>query len=153
MGTRASRDGNDDRATIGVAWIEALFRSAEVKDPAKLRDVPFLSSCLHVHYLRNGLEALLEHGLVDAEDEDDDNVRVFADFDELQERADQVLATIQPDDKPDLDADAWDRLEAAPSNCPLLWLDNVSLEALTKRANNLRAYTDLNKLLGPRTLY
>lgn len=145
-------DGNDDRAVIEIGWIESLFRTAEVENPEGLRGVPMLSRCLHVHYLRNGLEALLDNGLIEADDDDDDAVRVFADYGELQDRADEVWATIEPDHKPDMDDDAWDYLEAVPANSPLKWLDEVSLEALTKRSKNLRAYTDLNKLLGPRAL-
>lgn len=139
---------------MAIVWVESLLRMARVEDPNDLRTIPFFTSCLSAEAIKNGLDALLEAGLVDADDdEEQESVRDFKDFTELQLRADELAkGARENDDRLNMDATRWDRFEALPANSEYQWMEEVSIGQLTDKCRTLEAYSDLCKALGPRAL-
>ncbi|KAL3892517.1 MAG: hypothetical protein SGPRY_015057, partial [Prymnesium sp.] len=84
-------DGDQTRAVAAAVYFEALLRKAPVPDPQKLKGFPYLSSILAGEHLIGALTFLVENGLVEAEDGDEESVRDFRSFDELQQRADLIV--------------------------------------------------------------
>lgn len=149
-------DGNDDRTTVAIVWVESLLRMAKVDDDENLKNVPFFTSCLSADAIKDGVNALLEAGLIDVDDdEEEEAVRDFKDFTELQLRADELAKRVRDDDDDDrmrMDASRWDRFEVLPGGSEYEWLEEVSIGQLTERCGTLEAYSDLCKALGPRAL-
>lgn len=82
---------------------------ARVEDQANLGHLPFFTSCLSAEAIKEGLNALLEDGLIDPDDDDGDAVRDFEDFTELKLRADEIAREKrEDDDRIRMDATRWD---------------------------------------------
>lgn len=152
-------NGDADRITVPIVWIESLLRKAKVEDPNSLRGVPFFTSCLSCEAITDGsLNALLEAGLVDVpavdgEEENEEEVRDFLNFTELQKEADAIAQSKRDDDdRLSIDASRWDRFEALGANSEYQWLEDITIGELTGRCNSLEVYVDLSKTLGPRGL-
>lgn len=149
---RVPADGDDNRAIVAITWIEALVRKAPVEDPMKLRDIPLVSSCLHVDFLRGALECLADLGLLEADDGDVSSVRDFHSLDELQRAADAIMAANPDETRFQVDDTTWDDLDAVDAGDAWDWLEGVSLEQLTAMEGNLHVYSEVSLALGPRSL-
>lgn len=129
------------------------MRDACNEDPHQLQPVNFVARLLDIDWITAALEVLVGYGLLDAEDGDAQAVKDFRSFHELQEACDNIMAS-NPDE-PDFKIngeEAWDQSDDLSGGSPLQWLDNVTLEDLTKKTGDLRCYIDLAKIVGPRAV-
>lgn len=145
-------DGDASRAVLGIVWAEALLRKAPVKDSSKLNNIPLISSCVEVDFIRGGLERLVDLGLLNADDGDDDAVHDYQSLDELQRAADKKVEGNREEARFQVDDTAWDDLEAVAAGDAWDWLEQVTLEQLTSAEGNLHVYSELSLALGPRAL-
>ena len=78
MGYDTPEDGDDSYAITPHLTFERLARESVVEDPDDLNATCLLPACLHVDFLAGVIEAAVELGVLNGDDGDDDDVRVFA---------------------------------------------------------------------------
>ncbi|KAL3929824.1 MAG: hypothetical protein SGPRY_001793 [Prymnesium sp.] len=144
--------GDQTRAVAAAVYFEALLREAPFPDPQKLKGFPYLSSILAGEYLIGALTFVVENGLVEAEDGDEESVRDFRSFDELQQRVDLIVKNRPQEPALQVDDTSWDDLEAVAAGARWGWMDALTLDRLTSRERTLRVYGELSLALGPRAL-
>ncbi|KAL1524410.1 hypothetical protein AB1Y20_019305 [Prymnesium parvum] len=148
-------DQAEDRMTIPVIFIESLLRKAPVPDPSSLNGKLCLESVLSLDFINNWISVLVDElGMLAAEDGDQDAVRDFADFDELQTKADECMQRLCHTSDFEhhniyVDDTTWDDLEAVPAAAESAWLNSVTLEHLCAPGRTLELYVDLMKSVGP----
>ncbi|KAL1496792.1 hypothetical protein AB1Y20_014380 [Prymnesium parvum] len=87
---REPDDEPGDRMVVPIVFVESLLRMAPVEDPSQLNDKGCLSSVLSTTFINQWLSVFVDElQLIAAEDGDQDAVRDFKDFDELQMAADK----------------------------------------------------------------
>lgn len=155
---REPEDAPGDRMVVPGIFIESLLRKAPVADPSLMRDRGCLSSTIGVAFINQWLSVLVDElHLIAADDGDQDSVRDFRDFDELQLAADGCMHRLtQSGDFPgytvEVDDSIWDDLEAVPDRSDLAWLEGVTLGMLCASTGTLEAYVDLMKVVGPHAI-
>ncbi|KAL3916351.1 MAG: hypothetical protein SGPRY_006858 [Prymnesium sp.] len=98
------------------------------------------------------MDLMVDRGLTDAEDDDDQAVRDYQSFHQLQGACDKII--ISNPDEPAFRIEgenAFDHTDAV-TDPSLGWLESITLGDLTKRSGNLRSYVDLAKIVGPRAV-
>lgn len=147
-------DASDDRLVVPAAKLENLFRYANVNDPEAWKQpaqpVPlFVQSCLHKDWLSHNIDKLVEDGLLERADgdDDDDEPRIFTDINELQERCDEI---VKAGDYV-VEDDSLDTYEALTNSSGVGdWLPLVTMYDLVITSRNLTAYCALSLAVGPR---
>lgn len=148
-------DAPGDAMVIDAVWIESLVRKAKVSQPNTLSDLGCLSVVLNPTFINEWLSVLVdETGLLGAEDGDEDAVRDYQSFNELQDAADACWEKIFIDSEfsdynPDVDDTAFDVLHQFAANTTGAWLNDVSVEELSAPTGDLSLYVDLMKMVGP----
>eukprot|EP00966_Prymnesium_polylepis_P138611 3202839-Prymnesium_polylepis.2 len=85
-------DGDDAIAIAAHLTFERLVRKACVEDPKVLDSTRLLPACVHVECLADAIEGLIEHGLLEAEGDDDgEEIRIFLSYDVLLEACDKII--------------------------------------------------------------
>ncbi|KAL3893112.1 MAG: hypothetical protein SGPRY_014461 [Prymnesium sp.] len=145
-------DGDYSRWVIASIWLESLVRDLRVADPRQLQPVSFLTRVLDLEWIIVALDAFVGHGLLDAEDGDAQAVMDYQSFHELHVVCDKLIAAHPEQSEFQMEGeDAWESTENLTAG-PLDWLENVTLEDLTRQTKNLRCYVDLAKIVGPRAV-
>jgi hypothetical protein len=145
-------DGDATRAVTPIANFERMVRKAPVPDPTKLSRVIGMTRCLHLHdYLVPALTLLMENGLGEKDDNDDDDLVVYENLDQLLQRCDEVMQLVLDDPTVVIDdASMFDSFEdLSPANAQLNWLLPVDLQQLTGKTKDLTLYSEYKMMLGP----
>ena len=151
--TAPEGDASDGRVVVPAAKLENLFRFAKVNDPEAWKQPGplkfFMQSCLDKEWLSLMIDQLVEDGLLDRVDgdDDDDEPRIFTDINELQERCDEL---VKAGDYA-VEDDSLDTYEALTSSSGVgEWLPLVTMYDLVVTSGNLTAYCALSLVVGPR---
>ncbi|KAL1529200.1 hypothetical protein AB1Y20_000158 [Prymnesium parvum] len=148
-------DRSDDRMTVPAIFIESLLRKAPVSDPSSLNDKGCLESTLSLDFINNWISVLVDEvAMLASDDGDEDAVKDFIDFDELQSKTDacmQRLCLTSEFEHHNVNVDdtTWDDLDAVPATAESAWLNSVTLEHLCAPTRTLELYVDLMKSIGP----
>lgn len=153
-------NGQDSRAVVASAFIEALFRRALVPDPAALRPYKLINRSLSSEYLSAGLELLIEQGLLAldtgeqaGEEEETQNSEVPT-FEALQRRADKLVTGLKDDPILAVGSDSLEwmkEFEDRAEDAHIKWFaQGFTWETATATTGTLEVYSMINLLLGPR---
>ena len=114
-----------------------------MEDPDELNATRMLPACLHVSFIAGVIDAAVELGVLNGGNEDGDEVRVFETYDELLAAFDAVIKE-NPDEARFLpDSGSFDAYEPFVAGGLGQWLNEMSLDKLTRRTGNLRLYVEL----------
>lgn len=137
---------------MASVWIESLLRKACVSNPATLHHVKFLIRLLDEHWLNLAIDAMEECGVFDGVGDQAWASSGFKSYHDLQQRCDEIISSNPDNPAFQIEDDGeWEEADDLTQS-ELEWLSTVTLEDLTKRQGNLRAYVDLAKVVGPRAL-
>jgi len=146
------------RVVLPSVQLERLFRKAPVTDPRKLSNMKMMTRCLDVpNFLADGLDLLVDEGLLEETDENDDvQDKIFVDLDQLLDASDKLVQELRDHATLTVDDDSFEWLEdfnarAGTDDDKIEWLAAVTLEQMTEENGNLEAYVDLALVLGPRS--
>lgn len=148
-------DQPGDRMTLPCVFVESLVRRLKVVDPRQMAGMGSMEHVLSAPFLSQCISTLVDHlRLLAADDGDEDSVKDFRDFDELQAAADLAIAKLYSEEanrqhQPTVDANSWDAIDHVPHASPYTWVNSVTLEALVATTGTLEGYVDLCKILGP----
>ena len=146
------------RKCVASPFIEAIFRRARVANPLKLKVILFIDKCLStVNFMHRALRLLIDEGLLTkVNDDGEEELYVFEDLDEFMDKADALI--LQLIDRPELmiDETSWEWTEGFDANGPqgsadLVHMHALSLEMMTRATQDLRIYSTLNLMAGPRS--
>lgn len=147
-------DRPGDAMVVAIAWLESLIRLSRATPEEDFTRIGFLTRGLNVIQISLTLNHLIdEEGLLNGGDDDDDEVHEYKDFDELQRACDEVMEKSREDPNLMLDEESWDRFEpCAAAITETSWLDELTIADLLEPEGDLRVYTDLTKVVGPRAV-
>ena len=137
--------------------VESPFEDCPVADPDSLETHKFGTKCLDVsRFLAPAWDFLIDHGLLeDPEAEDDDTDIVFKSKDQLKLKAKEIIQQHLDDPLLQVDTNSFEWLEGFTQSAGLAteiaWFMGISLRDLTMTTHNLLLYTQLNRMLGPRS--
>ena len=153
LGYEEPEDG--DAAYMVAAHInfERLLREMTVDDPSTLSATRLMPACLHVDTIANAIEALVEHGLLgSADDDDDEELRVFQTYDELLTTCDKLVRQHPEEPRFQVDHTSFDTYEPFVAGGRGQWVNGFMMDRVTRKTGNLTLYVELAELLGPRAL-
>jgi hypothetical protein len=152
MGYETPEDGDDFYAIAPHLAFERLAREARVEDPDGLSGTRLLPACLHVNFLADVIDAAIELGVLTGGDEDGDDVRVFATYEELLAAFDAVIQENPEEARFLPDSGSFDAYEPFVAGGVGQWVDAMMLDKVTRRTGSLRQYVELAEIFGPRAL-
>ena len=74
-----SPDGNAERSVVALVWLERCVRKCRTSDPCGWPRMPYLSTCVHLDFIRTVIESMVEDGLLEPtkDDPDDSDIHIF----------------------------------------------------------------------------
>ena len=145
-----------DRVVVPSVFLEKIVRLAPVPDPDGLSSLSFITRTLDCDgWLRAAITVLIDEGLIHDQDEDERwNLVIFEHPQDLQQRADRLVAELVDVPEMEVTPSAFEWLEGfddRPEDREIAWLAGITMADLTKTTKNLQSYTDLALMLGPRS--
>ena len=141
-----------DNKVIPSAYIERLFKHAQVEAPGDLGTVRVIEKCLGItEYLDEAVGLLIEQGLF--YNDQDGTEKVYDDYDDLCQEADMIVQAFKDDPKLIVTAESMEWLHDARRGAEedaIKWFYEVTWKDMTAITNTLELYVELILTIGPR---
>jgi hypothetical protein len=147
---------------VGSAWVENLFRRAEVDDPTSLTDpasrlkIKVMTSCLSLaDFMDEAMSLLIDEGLLELDDDEDDAGDGWKDYPAFLAKADELVEQLKDSRTLIITAGSFEWVNGfndRPQDAGIKYFHELTMEDTTKGTKTLAVYCELNMLLGPRSL-
>jgi hypothetical protein len=111
-----------------------------VEDPSDLNATRLLPACLHVDFLAGVIEAAVKLGVLQGGDDDDEDVHVFASYEELLAAFDTVIRENPDEARFFADSGSFDIYEPLAAGGVGQWVNATMLDKVTRKTSSLRQY-------------